>query len=62
MEQFEWPQVGQFEWPPGADRDKLFYEQYPELAPQVLGLRDERHMLGGDDGDHEPGEASGHAA
>lgn len=36
-------------------QSKIFYQQHPELAPQDLDLRDERHLLGGDN-DEEGGD------
>jgi len=33
------------------ERERLFYQQHPELAPSTLGLQDERHLLEDDSND-----------
>ena len=43
-------------------QDALFHQKYPELAPQTLGLKDERHLLSSDDDDNEEEEMDEQAA
>jgi len=39
-------------------QNALFHEKYPELAPKALGLRDERHLLIGDDEEEKDDQAA----